>query len=231
MRCVQQFEVEWLHSLPLSNAPLIVDVGANDGEYTDAVLQQWPKAQVVCFEPNPNSVAALGKRLEDRLAIANVSVVPAAVSSEGGAALLYFDGAEADLTASLHRRDLSYQGQAHGSNCVPVEKVTLERYIEQGLGPIIDVLKIDVEGHELAVLRGAGDYLDPTYIHRIQFEFNSCALDSRVFFKDFWDLLTARNYRLFKMEPDGLHVIDAYKPTLEDFAAQRDFVALGPDYI
>ena len=53
----------------------------------------------------------------------------------------------------------------------------------------IDFIKIDVEGHELAVLQGAVNMINQNRIKVIQFEFNVANILSRVFLKDFYDLL------------------------------------------
>lgn len=222
MRCVQPFEVDWINSIVAGTAaPLVIDVGANEGEYTEMVLRRWPEAYVWCVEPNPLSVRALAAHWGER-----VTIIEAALSSEDGQAPLFFDDLNgADLTASLHQRDLAYQDMSHGSQATMVRTCRMDSVFAP---QEIDLLKIDVEGHEIEVLRGGGDLIDPVITKRIQFEFNSCALDSRVFFKDFWDLLVPRGYHLHQMEQDGLRYLgDRYSPTMEDFAAQRDFVAQG----
>src|SRR5258708_1156157 len=53
----------------------------------------------------------------------------------------------------------------------------------------IDFLKIDVEGHELSVLKGAQYMLTNKHIKIIQFEFNSHNVYSRVFLRDFYLML------------------------------------------
>ena len=49
---------------------------------------------------------------------------------------------------------------------------------------MIDFFKIDVEGHEMDVLKGIGDKI--SNIKLIQFEFGGCNIDTRCFFQDFW---------------------------------------------
>jgi hypothetical protein len=62
----------------------------------------------------------------------------------------------------------------------------------------IDFLKIDIEGHELICLQGAENMLQSDSIDMIQVELNRCAIASRVFLKDYWDLLSDK-YNVYRM--------------------------------
>jgi polynucleotide 5'-kinase involved in rRNA processing len=70
-----------------------------------------------------------------------------------------------------------------------VEIVTIDEVIEKEKIVRIDFLKIDTEGHELAVLEGASNALKAGIIRCIQFEFNEMNVVSRTFFKDFKNIL------------------------------------------
>lgn len=61
----------------------------------------------------------------------------------------------------------------------------------------VDLLKIDVEGNELKVFQGAEKSLAEGRIGAIQIEFNECAIDSRIFLRDFWNLLS-KDFHLHK---------------------------------
>ena len=60
----------------------------------------------------------------------------------------------------------------------------------------VNFMKIDVEGAELLVLQGASHSLKAKAIDSLAFEFESANIYSRVFFRDFWDLLTDHGYSL-----------------------------------
>jgi Methyltransferase FkbM domain len=81
----------------------------------------------------------------------------------------------------------------------------------------IDFLEVDAEGHELAVLEGAGAMLDGVQIAALQFEFGGTALDARVYLRDFFDLLSPR-YTLHRLLSDGLWPIAEYGEQHEVFA-------------
>lgn len=193
--------------------PTVFDVGANIGDFSREVLKIWPLAKITAFEPNPYAYSEL-------LGV-QVKAYNCALSDEDAITTLYYDDS-ADLTSSLYKRDLSYQYQPFGTKqCnVQVKKLSQFDFTE------IDLLKIDAEGSELDILLGAGQELTPSVIKNIYFEFNSCNLDSRTFFKDFWDLLTYRSYSIFLLEGDlNFTEIDKYHTDLEDFTAHRDFLA------
>lgn len=212
---IHEVEERFLDRLDLGiDAPVIHDVGANIGGFASAALDRWPEAKVTCWEPNPASIDRLRERMGNR-----VAVIPTALSDLSGSVTLYCDGGP-DVLASLHKRDLGFQGMTHGS-----VEVTVPAYRYSGFVTCdVDLLKIDVEGHELAVLKGGGSMLK--YVRRIYFEFNSCNLASRTFFKDFWDLLTPR-FLIAEINQDGEPVaIPRYTPLLENFDAHRDFLAV-----
>jgi hypothetical protein len=82
----------------------------------------------------------------------------------------------------------------------------------------INLLKIDVEAHELSVLNGCGDLLANDCIDTIQFELGSNS-DLRTFFKDFFDLLTPK-YTLFRIVADGLVPLKNYKRIYEIYTCR-----------
>jgi hypothetical protein len=89
----------------------------------------------------------------------------------------------------------------------------------------IDFLKLDVEGHEVAILRGAKDLLELGAISMIQFEFGPANIYSRTYFYDFWSMLSDKYY-LFRIIPGGLAPITYYGEHLEIFLTTNYFAKL-----
>ncbi|MGH9942027.1 MAG: FkbM family methyltransferase [Pyrinomonadaceae bacterium] len=93
---------------------------------------------------------------------------------------------------------------------------TLSSFCEEQQIGHVDLLKLDVEGHELKVLEGARDLIGSRAINYIQFEFGGTDIDSRTFFRDFFYLLDPQ-YKLFRILRDGLAPIEACRESLELF--------------
>lgn len=136
------------------------DVGVNYG-YTSAWISRWAD-QVYTFEPNPNNAAMIREQLRIRQ-IDNVEHIPTAISDHQGEGVLHlksFDGHHSlgDIGAS----------STVGTMRVPV--TTLDCFAETRGINRVSLLKIDVEGFEPEVLRGARGLLSTRAIDLILFE-------------------------------------------------------------
>ncbi len=130
----------------LSGDKVAVDVGANVGLYADLFSKR--ARSVVAFEPHPRCAAHLRK-----LALPRCEVIEAAVSDMPGRLTLrvpIVGGGEAAALGSIDRAN-----DFGGADAVAheVEVTTLDAALE-GRGSV-GFIKIDGEGHELAVVRGA----------------------------------------------------------------------------
>jgi hypothetical protein len=93
--------------------------------------------------------------------------------------------------------------------------------------PCVDFMKIDVEGHELAVLNGAIKSLKGRLIKALSFEFGSGNLNSRTFFHDFWDMLTPLGFHIFRILPSSrLMPINKYSEDCEYFRGATNYIAI-----
>lgn len=175
---------------------VVLDVGANVGNYTREVLGIAPAAQVYCFEPHPGNVG----RLREAIA-ARATVVPKAVGAQPGTLELFDyqdeDGSShasvyKDVFEKIHKRP-------HVAHQVPV--TTIDSFIAESGLTHIALLKIDTEGHELAALDGAVQTLRRQAIDVVHFEFNEMNIASRTFLSDFFERLP--DFRLFRLLRDG----------------------------
>jgi FkbM family methyltransferase len=143
------------------------DIGAQYGAYAYLVSNAVGRSvSVVAFEPFPRDYALL-KRNGELNQLANVRCVQAALSDHNGDVSMTF----ADETGEFCPR----VGVAT-SNSEKVKAVRGDALIATGKVPFPNVLKIDVEGHELAVLRGMSETLADPRCHGIYCEIHDSLL-------------------------------------------------------
>lgn len=131
---------------------LAVDVGAHQGDYT--YFMRRHAASCVAFEANPRLAAELRRRF-GRL---GVDIRAEAVSDHEGVAELRIPRAQdgANLGRATIENGNRLAGDFVAIERVPVRTVRLDDAITRPVG----LIKVDVEGHEMAVLRGARRILD-----------------------------------------------------------------------
>jgi FkbM family methyltransferase len=198
---------------------LVFDVGAHRGDYSVAVREELPQARIEAFEPSSVAFSQLGDRFAgvDAVRIHNV-----AVAGKTGAAELIapIAGSKAgslfDRSARLGYIDVDRE---------VVNVTTLDAFCDEYGIQSIDLLKLDVEGGELDALSGSERLLSEGRIDCIQFEFGAANLQSRTFFRDFYEMLVP-NYDLYRVVRDGLHPICRYDERLESFRRATNYVAL-----
>ncbi|MEP7359891.1 MAG: FkbM family methyltransferase, partial [Anaerolineales bacterium] len=110
-----------------------------------------------------------------------------------------------------------------------VQALRLDDFIGQHGLRHISLLKIDTEGHELSVLRGAVETLAANRIEAVQFEFNRMHVISRVFLSDIVNALPG--YHFYRLLPDGLVPITFQPPFRSEIFAFQNIAALRRDLI
>ena len=86
---------------------------------------------------------------------------------------------------------------------------------------------MDIEGHELHALRGAARILKRRGVDAIEFEFGSANVNSRTFFRDYFDLLTAAGFAISRIAPGGtLFPVRIYHERLEYFRGATNYLAV-----
>jgi FkbM family methyltransferase len=123
----------------------ILDVGAHVGLVSAELARRFPQCTLHAFEPVPGTFAALQARLRSRR---QVFCHPVAVSDRSG---------EVRMTAVPNSQinRIVTDEQAGSKPMVTVETITLDSFLEAHGWPGIGLLKIDTEGFDLHVLRGA----------------------------------------------------------------------------
>ena len=201
--------------------PVVFDIGANEGEYAKLCKNMNKNARIFCFEPHPKTFM----RLKNNFNAKEIVFINKALSDKNGKVLLYdYKGKEGTSHASLFAGVFE---KLYGKECISYEvDVTKVDNIVSEFGIInIDLLKIDAEGNELNVLKGSAESLRNKIVHAVQFEFTQLNSTSRIFMKDFFDLLEEQ-YTLNRLLPNEILPLDGYSPTMHELYGYQNIVAL-----
>lgn len=174
------------------------DVGANIGIYAAMHARLRPAATTIAFEPTP-FVADSGESITSANGLA-VRWHRVAVSDAKGEATLYLS-TRTDASNSL------VKDHRQAKDTVTVPTVTIDGYVrESGLVP--QVIKIDVERHEPAVIRGATELLDehrPIVVAEL--------LPGRQESAEVQQLMAEHGYQARLIEPPASHTLAESEPS------------------
>ena len=176
----RRFGWDWMRDVarlvPLIGARMdtIFDVGANDGQTALELREAFPEAHLHCFEPTPSTHARLTGRLAG---MPRLSLYPVALGATAGTAVLHcFESsllntlaADAPFIQRFPGVTESATGQVEAS-VRTIDEVCRSEKIDR-----ISLLKIDTEGFELEVLRGAEGMLTAGKIDFIVAEITDAA--------------------------------------------------------
>lgn len=202
---------------------VVFDVGANQGDYCNALLAnlKLKNIGIWCFEP---ALVAF-KQLETIYGEnPSVSLNQIGFSNESGSFPLYNDE-PGTTTASLFALERAFNSNEKLHDFEMITVTTIDEFAAQNNIEQIDFLKLDIEGNELNALKGAAKMLKSKSIRSIQFEFGTCNIDSRTYFRDFWFLLS-NDFNIFRVVKDGLYPITAYTEYDEVFATINYYAEL-----
>ncbi|MGA9777755.1 MAG: FkbM family methyltransferase [Verrucomicrobiia bacterium] len=122
----------------------VADVGANVGLLTRQFCRQvGPNGRVFAFEPDPLTFQFLQFNTRS---FKNKELTQCAVSDNHEPALLHLNFGSGAGNSLLNK--------SHSKESVPVNCISLDEFLKQHGNPPVDIIKIDVEGAELSVLRG-----------------------------------------------------------------------------
>lgn len=180
---------------------VFIDIGSNTGEWTDMILTmigKTNKCNVHLFEPNPACYDGLVKKFGTN---SSIKINNFGVSSKAGTATLFDPKGEGSALSSLYNRKVFHTFK---DGSVIYEKkvnlVSLDEYVELNNIDHIHFLKIDVEGHELEVLRGARKLFEEKKVNVGQFEVGGTFSDAGICIKDFIDFFADYNYGIYFKE-------------------------------
>jgi FkbM family methyltransferase len=229
-------ELEFSKSFKLlstKNIDIIFDIGANHGKYIDAALKKSkPTTQIYAFEPSSHNIDILKSKYPNAKINPNTSetsslnIFDFAISNKKGNSTLHSDKLGSGL-ASIIERDLSHFNMNHNNILQEVKTITIDEIMKEYEINHIDILKMDIEGNELNALHGATFAFENNLVNVCQFEFGGANIDSRTYFRDFWNFFNKYSYSLFRISPIGLIEIEKYTEDLEHFRT-TNYIAKSP---
>ena len=181
---------------------LLIDIGANVGHISLLLADKVGPENVWAFEPTPISY----KRLSENWRLNGLStenLYQLAVGDKNSS--VFIKNTSDPLTTN------SIMDKKSNENFVEVEQVAIDNYLEILTNNKIGLIKIDVEGFELNVFKGAINLINDCRPNFIMFE----SLDSNVN-SEILSILTNYNYVLFQLDEKG-------KPNFNELTAQNIF--------
>lgn len=205
---------------------VVFDIGGNLGDYTDHILSERKSGptKIHIFEPQSFCVEKLQKRFHQNK---NVHINHFGLSDKNSSSTIFKNQPGSGL-ASLYKRNLDY----YNLNMAETEPVLLKRgddYCTEHKIGHINLMKVDVEGHELSVFSGFGEFFTTDNIDLVQFEYGGANLDSKSSLLELFEFFTKKGFLLTKIMRSGLEK-RSYHPRLENFVYQN-WVAVSPRLI
>lgn len=166
----------------------IVDVGANHGTWTREALRYFPEAYYTLLEPQH----WLKKSYQDILdANTKVQFYPVGAGEKEGT----FQFTIVDRDDSCSFRYSQEEAKAAGFEQIEIPVVTLNRLLANSEFPIPDIIKIDAEGLDIAVLKGASNFFGKTEIFMVEAGVVNKSFDNS--FLKILNFMDENNYRLY----------------------------------
>lgn len=206
----------------------VFDVGSNRGDWAKDVLGLAKLKELVCFEPVPETFTMLRKALAD---FPCVRCINCAVTDKTDKADMYW-----------YKNNISYAEMSNLYGRPDVESrlnLKVEKFETLTLAlddydlafKKIDYLKIDAEGAELYILKGAKTLLGKKKIISLQFEYGGCAKDSNSTLKEMFEILQKNGYGVARIIPDGLILIEKWDDVLENYTHSNYFATINKDLL
>jgi FkbM family methyltransferase len=183
----------------------IIDVGANEGQFAFMARYAWPSARIDCFEPDPDAFSRLKENHgDDRL----INLYNNAIGSESTELFLNLGKTSAQ---NSFLQELGTSSQE--SIAVPV--ITLDE-IYQSFPRETTLLKVDVQGYELEVLKGANALL--SHLNFVLLEISLTNLYKEgVEIDTLWQFMKNNGYRYYS-------IIDQYRDSVSHNILQMDVI-------
>ncbi|MBX2932307.1 MAG: FkbM family methyltransferase [Chitinophagaceae bacterium] len=191
---------------------ILFDVGANIGNYSKILLSEFSSIQqLYCFEPSTSTFEQLKINLNNKPITVLVNKGLGEIKEK---LTLYSATKNSEIASIFPQKELLEKYGVMKEETIEI--ISLDEFCTEEKIAHIDFLKLDVEGYEISVLKGAKNMISSKAISYIQFEFGITNINSKTYFKDIWDILF-EHYKIFRVVKDGLYEMKRYSYTYEIF--------------
>lgn len=190
--------------LPKLGVSSAVDCGANEGDYSRLLLQSL-SGPVWAIDPDPrvaNGLRHLARQYPGRLSYLGIALG----ETDGSSTLHMTDSA---IWSTLVAKAPGYVNNARKSQHTVVVR-SLDSLVDDGTLADVDFLKLDAEGYELEILRGAQRLVASASLKAIQFEFGAHNLMRSQTLADLMESLPG--YRVHRLLSRSLIPVDVHAP-------------------
>ena len=192
---------------------VVFDIGANVGDWSNFFIKEHGNFNLYMFEPSLCAFEALKNNIS---ATSKIHFYKIGFGESIKKANIYYDYNTQGSASILNSK---------ASISEEIEIETIDSFCEKNNINEIDFIKMDVQGYEYNILLGALKMIEKESIKVIQFEIDEPSIDNRVFFKDFWVLLSERYY-IYRSLYNGLVKIDEYSPAIENYTCMNYLAVL-----
>lgn len=184
-----------IKQLRLNSGDIVLDVGANEGDWTQSILSNSDASKIYAFEVVPATRNIFSRKVQSQ----HVTLLPYGLSDVEQDVEMFLDPADTGKSTSslsLAVRRVGFDKRPLLCN-VKVGDQVLES-LDVGR---VRVLKIDVEGAEAQVLDGFKSAFVNKKIDIVQFEYGEVCLDTRFLLKDFYSFFESYDFVVGKIYP------------------------------
>jgi len=204
------------HIKPICNS--YFDIGANKGNWTGYILNTEKNGLLELHLYEPGTVA-FNISLNRFKGYSNIVVNNLALSDSIGTIDFYEQQDAGELSSAIEK-------WAYGPiSKIEVETTTIDSELSRLQIDYLDYVKIDTEGFDLKVLKGAINSIMHNKIAFIQFEYNEAWSFTGATLMNAYEILEKNGYKIFLIKPKGLYHYDVKK--YGEFYAFSNFIAIS----
>jgi FkbM family methyltransferase len=198
----------------------VFDIGANLGVYVSTILNYNPSTRVHCFEPVKFTYSKLESTIKSKWKNADVYLNNFGMGDkqeQRNINLYWDDGGVNSLYLDHYHAELSIKELKHPVRQESIQIDTIDNYLKIIDIDTIDLVKIDVEGHESRCILGAKETIIAGKIKRIQFEYSTFWRIAGYTLEETHDFLRSNGFSLYRLSMLGKIPANKFNRSMENY--------------